>query len=243
MKNFLKSIIDRESFFPSYVIGIWINPFFISRRGLSDGIVRFSSCIKSGVLLDVGCGSKPYESCFDVDKYIGIDVRVSGHNHSSSKVDQFYDGKNIPFENDCFDHVFSSQVFEHVLDLDDLLGEINRVLKAEGTFFFTCPFVWDEHEQPFDYRRFTSFFIDRKLERHGFALIRLEKSSGYIATVLQLLSAYIYQHVLPENRYIKRMLTPVFVAPINILAVVLSALLPSNKDLYHDNIVVAKKLG
>lgn len=54
--------------------------------------------------MDVGCGSKPYRELFDVDEYIGIDIEVSGHNHSSSNIDKFYDGKVIPFENNALDH-------------------------------------------------------------------------------------------------------------------------------------------
>jgi len=43
-----------------------------------------------GKVLDVGCGSKPYQDCFPlVSAYIGIDVEASGHDHENSKVDVF----------------------------------------------------------------------------------------------------------------------------------------------------------
>ena len=39
----------------------------------------FSQSIPAGsMILDVGCGLRPYEDCFPLSKYIGIDVPVSG---------------------------------------------------------------------------------------------------------------------------------------------------------------------
>jgi ubiquinone/menaquinone biosynthesis C-methylase UbiE len=242
VKEFLKAIGRREVFHPSYFLGIWINPFFIIRRGLIDGVREISQYLDGGKLLDIGCGSKPYEELFKVKEYCGIDVEVSGHNHISSKVDKFYDGKVIPYSNAHFNHVFSSEVFEHVFNIDELFDEINRVLEPGGRFAFTCPFVWDEHEQPYDFARYTSFAIEHMLAQHGFKLIKLKKSTGYIETVMQMLSAYIYQHILPKNKYLKVMLTPIMVAPINILGLILKFFLPKNDNFYHNNIVFAEKV-
>ena len=242
MKSFLKKIWNKEQFYPSVILGIWINPAFIVRRGLINGVREISSHFSRGRLLDVGCGSKPYEKLFDAVEYIGIDIEVSGHDHSSSKVDKFYDGKKIPFEDKSFDNVFSSETFEHVFNINELLDEINRVLKPGGKLCFTLPFVWEEHEQPYDFARYTSFAAEHLLNAHGFKLIKLTKSTGYIETVMQMLSIYIYQHVLPRNAYLRILLTPLFVSPINIVALVLSKVLPKNTNFYHTNIVIAEKL-
>tara|TARA_B110000211_G_scaffold157380_1_gene178297 strand:- start:3373 stop:4134 length:762 start_codon:yes stop_codon:yes gene_type:complete len=241
MRALLKSIWVREAFYPSYFLGVWINPFFIIRRGLIDGVREISTYIHGGKLLDVGCGSKPYEELFVVDEYIGIDIEVSGHSHASSKVDKFYDGKAIPFPNGHFDCVFSSEVFEHVFNLDELLTEINRVLKTGGKFAFTCPFVWDEHEQPYDFARYTSFAIEHLLAKHGFTVVKLKKSTGYIETVMQMLSAYLWQHVLPKNKYFKLIFTPLLIAPVNILGLLFKVIFPKNNNFYHNNIVLAEK--
>src|SRR5258708_6881039 len=45
-----------------------------------------------------------------------------------------YDGRHIPFDDGVFDHVFSSNVLEHIRDLDATLEEMKRVAKAEATF-------------------------------------------------------------------------------------------------------------
>lgn len=241
MKSTLRKIWEREQFYPSYFLGIWVNPFFIIRRGLISGVREISSHILKGKLLDVGCGSKPYEEIFDVDEYIGIDIEVSGHSHTTSKINKFYDGKNIPFTDEYFDNVFSSEVFEHVFNIDELLCEINRVLKRGGKLCFTCPFVWDEHEHPYDYARYTSFAIEHMLLSNGFKLIKHSKSSGYFETIMQMLSNYIYQHFSPKN-YMQIFFIPIFVAPINIIGLILNKILPNNKNFYLNNIVVAEKV-
>ena len=103
MKSLLKLIVDKEEFLPSNLLGIWINPFFIVRKALIKGVLEISKHLNRGKLLDIGCGKKPYEEMFDVDEYIGIDIEISGHDHSSSNIDIFYDGKVIPFANETFD--------------------------------------------------------------------------------------------------------------------------------------------
>lgn len=223
------------------MFGLWINPFFIIRKGLINGVVEISNHVTEGKLLDLGCGSKPYKEVFDVDEYIGVDIKVSGHDHSSSDIDIYYNGKEIPFSDNSFDHVFCSELFEHVFNIDQLFNEINRVLKDAGTFCFTCPFVWDEHEQPYDFARYTSFAINHLLSKHGFELIKLSKSTFYFETVMQMLSAYVYQHVLPKNKLVRVLLTPVLVAPINIIGILFGYFLPKNNNFYHNNVVIARK--
>lgn len=243
MKKQLRDIWDRQAFFPSYLLGMWINPFFIIRRGLLDRIRQIAGSLSGGNLLDVGCGSKPYEELFDVTSYVGIDVEVSGHNHVDSRVDQFYDGKSIPFDDASFDSVFSSEVFEHVKDIEELIREINRVLKPGGYLGFTCPFVWEEHEQPYDFRRYTTFGLYDLLQRNGFEVVRTEKSTGYVATLFQMMSAYVWQHTLPRNVFVRLLFLPIIVAPLNIAGVVLNKILPANGNFYHNNVLLAKKIA
>ena len=237
-----KKIYQREAFSPTFFLGIWINPHFITRRGLLKGIKIISSSFKGGLLLDVGCGSKPYEHMFQVDQYIGIDVENSGHCHSSSRIDRFFDGRHIEYPHCHFDYVFSSQVFEHVFDIYQLLGEINRVLKINGELGFTCPFAWEVHEHPYDFWRYTPFGIKDLLLAHGFELKHFARSTGYVETILQMLSTYVSQHALPKNKYLNLIFQICIIAPINILGIILGKLLPRSNNLYCDNIVIAKKI-
>lgn len=235
----LKQFYTKQVFRPT-IMGIFLNPFYIIRKGLCKGIVSNKKYMKDR-LLDFGCGKKPYKNIFDVKEYVGLDIEKSGHSHENEQIDVYYDGNFIPFENDYFDSVFSSEVLEHIPNLEIILIELFRVTKSSGYLLVTVPFVWDEHEVPYDFTRYTSFGIECLFKKAGFEIIKIEKSTNYVETVFQMWNAYIYQYVFPRNKIIKKILLPFFITPITIIGIVFSEILPENKNFYHNNIVVAKK--
>ena len=236
----LRAIYHREMMTPSF-LAIFINPFFLLRRALLVHLRKTVSGMQGKRVLDVGCGSKPYEQLFGADDYIGTDIEQSGHDHASSRVDVFYDGKTLPAATGSIDIVFSSEVFEHVFSLDDLLDEVYRVLHDDGTLVFTAPFIWGEHEQPYDYARYTQFAWADLLTRHGFEVVERKKTTGDVETIFQLFANYIHQGVLPSNRVIRLLLTPFLIAPISLIGFLLARILPDTGTLYANNIIVARK--
>ena len=68
-----------------------------------------------------------------------IDVESSSYKEDTVYPIGFYDGKNIPFPDDYFDIVFSSNVLEHIPHVDSFQDEINRVLKADGLIVHILP--------------------------------------------------------------------------------------------------------
>lgn len=236
------SLYQKESFAPG-PIGLLFNPYYSIRRRLLQSVRQYAGQVEGGRMLDLGCGSKPYRALFTVDEYIGLDVAVSGHDHFDSKIDVYYDGKNIPFPDGHFDTVLSSEVFEHVFELDDLLKEINRVTRPGGSLLITLPFIWPEHEVPYDYARYTSYGIVDLLERSGFTVEAHTKASNTVETIFQVLAAYVWHTVLPEPLVAKFLLTPILVAPFNILGVALGFILPRDATIYQSNVVLCRKVG
>lgn len=113
------------------------------------------------------------------EKYIGCDVYDSGHDNNDKKVDVFYDGYTLPFESESFDTVLTTQVLEHVQHFDEVFKELVRVLKKDGIFIITVPFIGEEHEKPYDFRRFTSFGIKNIFEKYDIELLEIKKSTNY----------------------------------------------------------------
>lgn len=235
----LKHIRNKEMFLPS-IFGIFINPAYFIRKGLYNGLISNKKYLR-GRLLDFGCGKKPYMNLFEVQEYIGLDIEESGHCHKNEQVDVYYDGKTIPFNSDYFDSIFSSEVFEHIFNLEQILNELFRVIKPGGHMLITLPFVWDEHEVPYDFARYTSYGISSLLEKAGFEVITIEKTTNYVETVFQMWNSYVYQFLFPSNEFLKVIMTPLFVAPVTIVGILLSKILPKNRNFYNNNIVVAKK--
>ncbi|MFO0700114.1 MAG: class I SAM-dependent methyltransferase [Nitrospira sp.] len=72
-----------------------------------------------------------------------IDVQDSNYRDDKVFTVVVYDGKRFPFDGPTFDLIFSSNVLEHVGDLDQLHRESRRVLKANGYCVHVMPTgVW-----------------------------------------------------------------------------------------------------
>lgn len=222
------------------VIGIFTNPFYFARKGLYKAISNLSDNI-NGRTLDIGCGRKPYRHLFKFSEYIGLEIDTA-ENRSSKQADVYYDGNVIPFSDLEFDSIVINQVFEHVFNPCDFLREVNRVLKYEGKLLLTVPFVWDEHEQPFDYARYSSFGMCSLLEHAGFRIIAHEKSIQDIRVIFQLFNCYTYKIVNTRNPYLDFILRNILAAPVNIFGELLALITPRNADLYLDNVFLVKKV-
>jgi len=238
--RFFKNIKHHEDFFPGW-LGLFTNPFWLARRGLANHIQDLATAL-TGDLLDVGCGRKPYRSLFKVDSYIGLDIENPGHSHEKEDVDVFYDGKIFPFTDNSYDSILCNQVLEHVFNPDEFLAEIHRCLKPGGQFLLTVPFVWDEHEQPYDFARYSSFGLRHLFEKNGFRVVEQRKSVQNIGVVFQLLIAYIYKITKTPWFLANVFLTTFLMMPFTLLGLLLGWFLPNNTDLYLDNLILARKI-
>ena len=131
----LKQLYLREQYEPSY-LSIFFNAGYFSKGRIYKYLQLCAPGLK-GNLLDVGCGQKPYRKLFNVEKYTGIEIASEANKAPKGAVDALYNGEEIPFGDATFDSVFSSEVFEHVFNLDTVLKEIYRVTKPGGQLLIT----------------------------------------------------------------------------------------------------------
>ena len=107
-------------------------------------------------LLDLGCGTGDYLSALSDSKadLWGIDISELATAVAKKKVirpNQILcaDALPLPFESNTFDHVTAWGVIEHFPNIPKIIGEIRRVLKADGTSAIMVPnyyyfqFIWD----------------------------------------------------------------------------------------------------
>ncbi len=235
-------MINKNQLSPDFAPGL-LNPFYFVRLGLLNGIHKYAKEL-NGILLDFGCGSKPYKSLFQVDKYIGLDYENPGHPHENEEIDVFYDGQKIPFDDNSFDSVLCSEVIEHVFNLDDILKELNRVMKPGAKMLITCPFAWNEHEIPNDFARYTRFALKSKFEENGFELVSYSKSGNFWSTIFQLMNMYFYERSRKDwFKFVPlRIIYKVFVyGSINLWGVIFSNILPKSDSLYLNNVALFSK--
>ena len=238
MMQALKAIYRRQAFFPGW-LGIFVNPFYFARSGLRNAMADYAPKL-TGRLLDVGCGSKPYRPLFSVDAYIGLDID-SALSRQRGMADYFYDGNAFPFVDGAFDSALCNQVLEHVFNPNEFLGEIARILKPGGKLLLTVPFVWDEHEQPYDFARYSSFGLRTLLERQGFRVIFHEKLGADPSIIFQLANAYLFKITQGLPKFVNLLITVTVVAFVNLLGLLASRLLPGNPDLYLDQVILVEK--
>lgn len=239
MKETLKKFYLKQQFQPN-ILGAFFSPFFIARYALYQEVRKSCSAI-SGRVLDIGCGSKPYENLCSATEYIGLEFD-SEANRKNTKADAFYDGKVFPFKENEFDYVICNQVLEHVFNPDSFLREIGRVLKPSGRVLITVPFIWVEHEQPVDYARYTSFGLKYLLNKNGFRILYLKKLNPGLSTILQLKISWLYQKIQmsPSPKLLILLSSALFCLP-NLMYFFFLRKESESTDLYLDNLIFVEK--
>ena len=133
----------------------------------------------SGLVLDVGCGVKPYRSLLlsppsRASAYVGVDL--PGNPYATPDLE--WDGVSIPRPDASVDSVLMTEVLEHCPEPGAVLREVCRVLRPGGFLFLTVPFVWPIHDIPHDEYRYTPFALERLLREAGFPAPRIEATGG-----------------------------------------------------------------
>jgi len=136
--------------------------------------------LKHETILDYGCGNSPYEKYFNAKRFIKADVQQNKGNN----VDIIIENNKLSLEDDSVDLVLLSDVLEHVLDYQTAIAEIYRVLRPNGILFVSVPFIYREHEAPYDFFRYTTYSIPRILKQFG--KVEFERSGNQFFTIMSL---------------------------------------------------------
>ena len=235
----LKNRIKRESVNPT-ILSFFINDYYLIRGEIYSQIKEKSKYL-NGSTMDFGCGTKPYKDFFvDNKEYIGVDLKLEGWEDRQKYADCFYDGKTLPFENERFDSMLCTEVLEHVFNIEELLAEFNRVLKIDGIALITTPFMWEEHEMPYDFARYTTPALNHLYTKHGFEIVQHHKCGNNIKVICQFSLNYIKSY-LPKNKLFRQILLLPFIIYFNTFSVLMSTILPGDKTMYFNNVYLLKK--
>lgn len=167
-----------------------LSPFWLARRGIRLALASCRDAVR-GVVLDVGCGNKPYAELFDADRYVGIDL--PSNLTRSSVVDSYASALALPFRAEVFDAVVCSEVLEHVPDPERLFREVRRVLRSGGHLVLTTPLTWGLHEEPHDYYRYTPYGLRELARRADLEVLRVAPTSGFWVTWAARTSDFLFQ--------------------------------------------------
>lgn len=233
--NRVKSVLKKITILRKikYKIVSIINPLLISQVSLKKIMIEQSKIV-TGSLLDIGCGSKPYESLFKVNEYFSVDYA------GNSNADVIGDGMKLPIKSGIFDTVISNEVLEHVPNPQCLMNEAYRVLKPGGTLILTTPQTWGLHHEPYDFYRYTKYGLQHLSETAGFEVINIFPTTGFISTYIQRIADVILHHYALSWPYVIRFILQCICAPFLWFGLFIEAFVRKKGDTL-DNVLVARK--
>jgi SAM-dependent methyltransferase len=172
----------------------------------SNEIPRLLDLRPNSSVLEVGCGSGGYAlhlaetvGC----RLVGLDINALGVCNanqlalarglaSEARFEQCDASKNLPFDDDTFDAVFSNDVLCHLPGRPKVLGEMFRILKPGGRMLFSDALVVGgllSHEE-IATRSSIGFYVysppgenERLIEQAGFRQIRITDTTESAARV------------------------------------------------------------
>jgi SAM-dependent methyltransferase len=165
-----------EKVLPLRVIA-WLDPV----QHLIDAEVRLASQrLQDGqIVLDAGAGEAKHKRYFKRGRYLALDAGYGDAAWDYSGLDIRGDLEHIPLRNASIDCILCMVVLEHTRDPRRVLLEFARVLKTGGSLVTVVPFLWEEHQIPYDYFRFTRYGVRSLFESSPFRIDLLNPMGGF----------------------------------------------------------------
>ena len=166
------------------------HPWYLALSALADKVAVFAPRC-TGTVVDYGCGTKPYRSLFtSAARFIGADLTAKEPEDVALRADF-----GLPLADGSVDAVLSTQVLEHVPDVEVYLAECRRVLRPGGKLLLSTHGTWVHHPagEVGDFWRWTHSGLARDVERAGFRVLALEPAcEGWACIAQQAVNAMAY---------------------------------------------------
>lgn len=228
--------LSKTPFHPGY----WVE------KRLGDAI-REHADMSHGVLLDVGCGLKPYEKAYApfIESYIGIEYSPES-GYRGNKADFCGDAAYLPLADESVDTILCTEVMEHVPNPEKTVAEFERVLRPGGTIITTAPFVFPIHDA-YDFFRYSPDGLAAIMKRHGLTVEKVEPLSGTGVTLAIMVNLFWYDIGFLWTKWmypIGLLLRPLLWLMcffVNIAGRILEVILPST-HLAFNHLTIARKM-
>jgi SAM-dependent methyltransferase len=159
-------------------------------------IHQLSKLKNGGRILDAGAGEQQYRKYCenliyvsqDFCEYAGVGdgTGLQPAEWDTSKINIISDIVDIPEENESFDAVLCTEVFEHIKNPARALSEFYRLLKPGGVLILTAPFCSLTHFAPYHfYTGFNRYFYDEVMANCGFEDIDVAPNGNYYKYIAQ----------------------------------------------------------
>jgi SAM-dependent methyltransferase len=131
------------------------------------------------IVLDAGAGEARSRKYFTHGRYFALDRGHGDATWDYSGLDIRGDLEEIPLRSTSVDRILCIVVLEHTRDPKRVLGEFARIMKPGARLHLVVPFLWEEHQQPYDYHRFTRYGVRLAFESLPFEIELLRPMGGF----------------------------------------------------------------
>lgn len=150
---------------------------------IHEAIAQFLPTDHRAKVLDYGAGNSPYRNCIACTQYVRADL----NQNTAGNIDCIIEpGKPLALSDADFELILLLDVLEHVEDPSFVLDEVCRLLKPGGRVIVSLPFVYREHETPYDFTRYTSYGAQALFTAKGGRILRMMKVGNTIYTLFTL---------------------------------------------------------
>lgn len=128
----------------------------ISKLNLNGSIVDFGGSKKSG-----------YQNLI---KGNNIFTTVNISEEYSYDIYENLEENFINLKDKIFDHALAINFLEHIYNYKNFIKNASFIIKTNGKFIITVPFLFKVHGSPSDYHRYTPYAFKKVLEENGFEI-------------------------------------------------------------------------
>jgi SAM-dependent methyltransferase len=174
------------------------------RRRLLDKALKDAATLMRGRVLDIG-GKKygkrgsfrpPLKqvTCWE---YLNLDP--------DTQPDYCCDAAKIGLEDNSIDTVVMTEVLEYLASPADVLSEIYRLLKNDGTCILSVPFLHPVHgDDQLDRQRWTAVKLEQACRKAGFGEIKIEPMGSVWSVLHDILHVWLgYSRPNPDKIYLR----------------------------------------
>jgi SAM-dependent methyltransferase len=146
--------------------------FYLHLSDLAEALRGIDAPQSGAHMLDFGCGGSPYRGFFP-----GAHYKTADFGDAPDLDFRIQSDGAIDAHGETFDVVLSTQVLEHIDNVDRYLDQCRLLLRPGGTLILTTHGTFEDHPCPGDFRRWTAEGLRIDLERRGFDVARVCKTT------------------------------------------------------------------
>lgn len=138
------------------------------------------------VLLDLGCGTRPYRSIYQpyFEKTIGAELPGTPFPHAG--IDLFCTATSVPLPDCSVDFILCTEVLHDLPEPDLFFHEVRRLLKPGGVLLLTSPFVVPIVDGSYDHYRYTEHGLRYRIGKSGLTAESIVPVGDIFASALTL---------------------------------------------------------